>query len=58
VYSDHLDIDVQGARLFVAALGNNTVEVIDLRAGFDAPRSKVYAFLPEAHRAAVYQDPG
>jgi hypothetical protein len=30
---DHLDIDVEGARLFVAALGNNSVEVIDLRAG-------------------------
>ncbi len=30
---DHLAIDVKGMRLFVAALGNNTVEVIDLRAG-------------------------
>jgi YVTN family beta-propeller protein len=30
---DHLSLDVQGQRLFVAALGNNTVEVIDLRAG-------------------------
>jgi len=26
--------------------------------GFDAPRNKVYAFLPRTHRAAVYQDPG
>lgn len=30
---DHLTADVKGMRLFVAALGNNTVEVIDLRAG-------------------------
>ena len=30
---DHFSIDVTGKRLFVAALGNNTVEVIDLAAG-------------------------
>ncbi len=30
---DHLAIDVKGQRLFVAALGNDTVEVIDLRTG-------------------------
>jgi DNA-binding beta-propeller fold protein YncE len=30
---DHLDVDVPGARLFVAALGNDSVEVIDLRLG-------------------------
>jgi YVTN family beta-propeller protein len=30
---DHMAIDSQGKRLFVAALGNNTVEVIDLTAG-------------------------
>jgi len=30
---DHLYADVKGMRLFVAALANNTVEVIDLRAG-------------------------
>lgn len=30
---DHLSIDAVGNRLFVAALGNNTVEVVDLRAG-------------------------
>jgi DNA-binding beta-propeller fold protein YncE len=29
---DHLDVDLSGQRLFVAALGNNTVEVIDLAA--------------------------
>ncbi len=30
---DHLAIDAQDKRLFVAALGNNTVEVLDLKAG-------------------------
>src|SRR5262249_9747910 len=30
---DHLACDAIGQRLFVAALGNNTVEVLDLKAG-------------------------
>ena len=30
---DHFAMDVKGQRLFVAALGNNTVEVFDLKAG-------------------------
>ena len=30
---DHLSIDLKRERLFVAALGNNTVEVVDLRLG-------------------------
>ncbi len=30
---DHLSIDVKGQRLFVAALGNNTIEVIDVKNG-------------------------
>lgn len=30
---DHLAFDPSGRRLFVAALGNNTVEVVDLQAG-------------------------
>src|SRR5215831_9713207 len=30
---DHMAVDVQGQRLFVAALGNNTLEIIDLKAG-------------------------
>ena len=30
---DHLAVDLKGQRLFVAALGNNTVEVIDLKTG-------------------------
>lgn len=30
---DHMDIDVQGQRLFVAELGNNSVDIIDLNTG-------------------------
>src|SRR3989442_11694232 len=30
---DHLAIDTKGGRLFVAALGNNSAEVLDLKAG-------------------------
>jgi YVTN family beta-propeller protein len=30
---DHMSVDVKGGRLFVSALGNNTVEVIDTRLG-------------------------
>src|SRR5215218_11512827 len=30
---DHMALDAQSGRLFVAALGNNTLEVIDLNAG-------------------------
>ena len=30
---DHMSLDVKGERLFVCALGNNTVEVIDLKRG-------------------------
>src|SRR6267142_2065897 len=30
---DHMSMDVKGQRLFVSALGNNTVEVIDIAAG-------------------------
>lgn len=32
---DHLSIDVHGRRLFVSALGNDTVEVLDLASGKD-----------------------
>src|SRR5438477_12431982 len=28
---DHMSIDLKNQRLFVAALGNNTIEVIDIR---------------------------
>lgn len=30
---DHLSVDLQGQRLYLAALGNNTLEVVDLKAG-------------------------
>lgn len=30
---DHLDVDLKSQRLFVAALGNNTVEILDLQTG-------------------------
>src|SRR2546427_10962831 len=30
---DHMSVDVKGQRLFVAALGNNTVEVVDVAQG-------------------------
>lgn len=30
---DHMSVDVKGQRLFVSALGNNTLEIIDVRAG-------------------------
>jgi DNA-binding beta-propeller fold protein YncE len=50
---DHMAIDVKGQRLFVAALGNNTVEVVDLKAGkktetvsgFEEPQG--IAYVPE-----------
>ena len=56
---DHLDIDLDGERLFVAALGNNTVEVIDLRAGKRSARlehlqePQGVAFVPESKRLFV-----
>ena len=30
---DHMDIDIQGQRLFVSELGNNSIDVIDLKTG-------------------------
>jgi len=56
---DHLAIDVDGQRLFVAALGNNTLEVFDVRAnratksvgGFHEPQGIRY--LPESRRVVV-----
>ncbi len=56
---DHFSADVAGGRLFVAALGNNTVEVVDLKqgkvvhslTGFAEPQGVV--FLPELNRLYV-----
>lgn len=56
---DHLDIDLAGDRLFVAALGNNTVEVIDLRAGRRSARlehlqePQGVAYAPDTNRLFV-----
>jgi DNA-binding beta-propeller fold protein YncE len=55
---DHLAVDVPSQRLFLAALGNNTLEVIDLKAGKVIHSIKGLrepqgvAFIPEAN--AVY----
>ncbi len=59
---DHMDLDGAGDRLFVCALGNNTVEVLDLRSaqrihsitGLGAPQGIV--FLPESKRIFVAND--
>jgi DNA-binding beta-propeller fold protein YncE len=56
---DHMAVDLKGRRLFMAALGNNTVEAIDLNkgervasvSGFDEPQGIVY--LPESDRVVV-----
>lgn len=56
---DHMAVDIEGQRLFVAALGNNTVEVIDLSTarhirtirGLREPQGIL--FLPEFHRLFV-----
>jgi len=56
---DHLAVDTAGGRLFVAALGNNSVEVLDLAArrrvhsitGFSEPQGVLY--VPELHRLFV-----
>ena len=56
---DHLDADVKGHRLFIAVLGNNTVEVLDVGAsrhaksipGFGEPQG--LAYLPDSNRLYV-----
>jgi len=56
---DHMSIDVKGERLFVSALGNNTLEVVDLKVGQRAktvgqlkePQGVVY--IPETDRLFV-----
>jgi DNA-binding beta-propeller fold protein YncE len=57
---DHSSVDLEGRRLFVAALGNNTVEVADLAAmkvirslnsGLDEPQG--IRFIPDARRVVV-----
>jgi DNA-binding beta-propeller fold protein YncE len=61
---DHFDFDAVGEQLFVCALGNNTVEVIDLNkaervhtiSGLGAPQG--VAFVPELNRLHVANDKG
>jgi len=56
---DHMSIDVKGERLFVSALGNNTLEIVDLKAGkktdtigqLKEPQGVLY--VPEANRLYV-----
>ena len=59
---DHFAIDAAGARLFVSALGNNTVEVIDLGkgerirsiTGLGSPQG--VAYVPELDRLLIAND--
>ena len=61
---DHFAFDPAGERLFVCALGNNTVEVVDLRkgarfhsiTGLGAPQG--VAYVPELDRLFVANDEG
>src|SRR5436189_4191595 len=61
---DHLALDSSAERLFVCALGNNTVEVLDLRkgerihsiTGLGAPQGIVY--IPELDRLFAANDKG
>src|SRR5436190_2061141 len=61
---DHLAFDAAGERLFVCALGNNSVEVLDLRkgerihsiTGLGAPQG--IAYIPELDRLFVANDKG
>jgi DNA-binding beta-propeller fold protein YncE len=61
---DHLAIDMVAQRLFVAALGNNTVEVLDLKSGkhlksvpgFKEPQG--IAVVPDARLVAVANGQG
>ena len=61
---DHFALDPAGDRLFVCALGNNTVEVLDLRkgqrihsiTGLGAPQG--IAYIPEPNHLFVANDKG
>ena len=61
---DHLGLDTANERLFVCALGNNTVEVLDLRkgqrihsiTGLGSPQG--IAYIPELDRLFIANDKG
>jgi DNA-binding beta-propeller fold protein YncE len=61
---DHLSIDVEGGRLFVAALGADSIEVIDLRAGQRVARierlrePQGVLYLPDERRLIVANGAG
>src|SRR5215207_1339193 len=61
---DHMALDSQAGRLFVAALGNNTLEVIDLNAGTVADEIKGLkepqgvAYVPEDNKLLVTNGDG
>jgi len=56
---DHMAVDINGQRLFIAALGNNSLEVIDLRAGqrirtiSELREPQGVAYVPEANQIYV-----
>jgi DNA-binding beta-propeller fold protein YncE len=61
---DHMELDAASDRLFVCALGNNTVEILDLQkgerihsiTGLGAPQG--IAYIPELNRIFVASDKG
>ena len=61
---DHLAVDADGARLFVAALGSDSLEIVDLRAGrrvdritsLHEPQGVLY--LDRSHRVVVANGSG
>src|ERR687885_226689 len=61
---DHMAIDYQGGRLFVAALGNNTLEIIDLTASKvideikDLKEPQGVAYVPEGNKLLVTNGQG
>src|ERR671927_1530999 len=61
---DHMAIDSQGGRLFVAALGNNTVEVVDLTASKvtdeikDLKEPQGVAYVPEGNKLLISNGKG
>ena len=61
---DHMAVDSQGGQLFVAALGNNTLEVIDLKASKVAGEIKNLkepqgvAYIPEGNTLLITNGEG
>jgi len=61
---DHMSVDVKGQRLFVAALGNNTLEVVDLAQGKQVRsvtglrEPQGVAYLPEFDQVVVANGDG